>query len=107
VDGFVCDSKMAENMTICGRYGNSCGTPFIKDDFIRKHRQYESFGPYLKDRPSEEWTNLSCHDADKKTSETTTETQQEGGKNKKNKPRFRLTRRSKNKMHKKYTLKSR
>jgi len=107
VDGFVCDSKMAKNMMICGRYGNSCGTPFIKDDFIKKHRQYENFGPYLKDRPSEEWTNLS-DDADKKTSEmTTSENQQEGGKNKKSKPRFRLTRRSKNKMLKKNTVKSR
>ena len=107
VDGFVCDSKMAKNMMICGRYGNSCGTPFIKDDFIKKHRQYENFGPYLKDRPSEEWTNLSG-DADKKTSEmTNSENQQEGGKNKKSKPRFRLTRRSKNKMLKKNTVKSR
>jgi hypothetical protein len=111
VDGFVCDSEMAKDMTICGRYGSSCGTAFIKDEFIKKNRQYENFASYLKDRPSEEWTNLSADadsdtDADIKTSETTSETQQEGG-NKKNKPRFRLTRRSKNKMHKKYTLKSR
>jgi hypothetical protein len=58
VDGFVCDSKMARNMTICGRFGNSCGTPFITKEFIKKHRQYEMFEPYLKDRPSQEWTNL-------------------------------------------------
>jgi hypothetical protein len=97
VDGFVCDSKMAENMTICGRYGSSCGTPFIKDEFIQKHRQYESFGPYLKDRPFEEWTNLSCEGEEEQE-------QQEGGKNKKIKPKFRLTRKSKN--YKKKTLKS-
>jgi len=116
VDGFVCDSKMAENMIICGRYGNSCGTPFIKEDFIKKHRQYEIFGPYLKDRPSEEWTDLSS-DADvghqddtkdeKDENDEEEEQEQEGGKNKRSKPRFRLTRRSKNKIHKKHTLKSR
>jgi hypothetical protein len=59
VDGFVCDSKMARNMTICGRYGNSCGTPFITKDFIKKHRQYAMFGPYLKDRPTQPWTEFS------------------------------------------------
>jgi hypothetical protein len=113
VDGFVCDSNMAENMMICGRFGNSCGTPFIKDDFIRKHRQYENFGPYLKDRPSEEWTNLSGRadvneeNENKNEPEQEEQEEQEGGKNKKSKTRFRLTRRSKNKMHKKYTLKSR
>jgi len=100
VDGFVCDSKMAENMAICGRYGNSCGTPFIKDDFIKKHRQYETFSPYLKDRPSQEWTYLSA-DLDRKIKENL----QEGGKNKKTRRIFKLTRRSKNKIHNKYTLK--
>lgn len=89
VDGFVCDTKMALKMMICGRYGNSCGTPFVKNDFIKKHRQYEFFGPYLKDRPSEEWTDLSF--------ET-----QKGGKS--HKVKFRLTRKknkhNKNKTHK-------
>jgi hypothetical protein len=59
VDGFVCDSNMARKMTICGRFGNSCGTPFNAKDFIKKHRQYEMFGPYLKDRPHQEWCELS------------------------------------------------
>jgi len=56
VDGFVCDSAMAKRMAICGRFGSSCGTPFIKDKFIRQHRQYEMFAPYLFDRPSQPWT---------------------------------------------------
>lgn len=59
VDGFVCDSKMAKNMSICGRYGNSCGTPFIKDEYIKLHSQYSNFGPYLKDRPSQPWTDFN------------------------------------------------
>jgi hypothetical protein len=78
VDGFVCDSKMAKNMMICGRYGNSCGTPFIKNEFIKKHRQYEMFAPYLKDRASEEWTDLSM--VKPSTDSKNTENKQEGGK---------------------------
>jgi hypothetical protein len=58
LDGFVCDSNMAKKMSICGRYGNSCGTPFIKKDFIKEHRQYEMFGPFLHDRPTQPWTVL-------------------------------------------------
>ena len=58
VDGFVCDSAMAKRMAICGRFGSSCGTPFIKDKFIREHRQYEMFAPYLVDRPSQPWTTF-------------------------------------------------
>lgn len=113
VDGFVCDSKMAKQMTICGRYGNSCGTPFIKDDFIEKNRQYEIFGPYLKDRPAEEWTDLSSdtdvrhqdETKDEKDEKDKNNDEQEGGKNKRYKPKFRLTRRSKNKHQKRRTLK--
>ena len=107
VDGFVCDSNMAKKMAICGRYGNSCGTPFIKDDFIKKNRQYEIFGPYLKDRPSEEWTLLSDNtEPHEKEKDDEKEEEQEGGANKKSKVKFRLTRRSKNKNQKPRTLKS-
>jgi len=95
VDGFVCDSKMAENMTICGRFGSSCGTPFIKDEFIKKNRQYEIFAPFLKDRPSEDWTNFSSQ----YNKEDDNENSQHGDKSKKHKPRFRLTRKSKHKIH--------
>jgi hypothetical protein len=97
VDGFVCDSKMAKNMTICGRFGNSCGTPFIKDDYIKEHRQYEIFGPYLKDRPSQEWTELYASGASSDDNSDIKSNEHHGGGRK---PRFRLTRRSKNKTHK-------
>ena len=59
VDGIVCDTKLAKNMSFIGRFGNSCGTPFIKDEFCKKHRQYYKFCPYLKDRPSEPWTEFT------------------------------------------------
>ena len=109
VDGFVCDSEMAKDMTICGRYGSSCGTAFIKDEFIKKNRQYENFASYLKDRPSEEWTNLSAEGDEENEKENEKENDdenshirsQDGGRNK---PKFRLTRKSKN--YKKRTLKS-
>jgi len=103
VDGFVCDSEMAKKMMICGRYGSSCGTAFIKDEFIKKHRQYENFASYLNDRPSEEWTELSAEGEKENENENDNENEnsQDGGRNK---PKFRLTRKSKN--YKKKTLKS-
>ena len=60
VDGFVCDSNMVKNMELCGRFGNSCGTPFIKKEFFKKHRQFENFEPYINDRPSQNWTILKA-----------------------------------------------
>uniref|UniRef100_A0A6C0JI88 Uncharacterized protein n=1 Tax=viral metagenome TaxID=1070528 RepID=A0A6C0JI88_9ZZZZ len=105
VDGFVCDTKMANNMIICGRYGNSCGTPFIKDEFIKKHRQYENFGPYLKDRPTEEWTDLSADSGSSESTRNSGHDNQEGGSSHR-KHKFRLTRRGKNRNHKHKTLKS-
>jgi len=59
VDGIVCDTNLAKNMSFIGRFGNSCGIPFNKDDFCKKHRQYEKFCPYLHDRPSEPWTEFT------------------------------------------------
>jgi hypothetical protein len=106
VDGFVCDSEMAKKMMICGRYGNSCGTPFIKNDFIEKNRQYEIFSPYLKDRPSEEWTDLSSKAS---FEDKLIDNKQEGGKNVFTKLKFKLSKKNKMKrsIHKKRTLKYR
>ena len=59
VDGIVCDTSLAKKMSFIGRFGNSCGMPFNKDEFCKKHRQYEKFCPYLYDRPSEPWTEFS------------------------------------------------
>jgi hypothetical protein len=58
VDGFVVDSTMARKMIMCGRYGNSCGTPFIKKEYIKNNRQFEMFEPYLFDRPSQPWVEI-------------------------------------------------
>ena len=61
VDGMVCDTTMAKKMSFSGRFGSSCGIPFNKDDFCKKHIQWSIFCPYLKDRPSEPWTDFSMH----------------------------------------------
>ena len=59
VDGIVCDTAMAKNMSFSARFGNSCGTPFNAATFFKAHRQYEKFKPYIHDRPSQEWTNFA------------------------------------------------
>ena len=59
VDGMVCDTTMAKKMSFAGRFGNSCGTPFVAKEFFEKHRQYAKFAPYIKDRPGEQWSEFT------------------------------------------------
>lgn len=56
LDGCVIDTTMAKHMSFSLRYGNSCGTPFLKDDFCDTNRQWEYLRPYLHDRPQQPWT---------------------------------------------------
>jgi hypothetical protein len=58
VDGVVCDTSMALKMSFAGRFGNSCGMAFNSDEFFKKHVQWAMFAPYVKDRPSQPWTDL-------------------------------------------------
>ena len=58
IDGIVCDTNLAKKMSFVGRFGNSCGIPFNKNEFCKMHRQWEKFCTYLKDRPSEPWTEF-------------------------------------------------
>lgn len=71
-DGCVTDTAMAKKMSFSGRFGNSCGMPFIADEFFKKHRQWENFKPYIKDRPSAPWTDFAITNKSKssKTSKT-------------------------------------
>ena len=62
-DGIVCDTALAKKMGFIGRFGNSCGTAFDKDEFCKKHRQYEKFCPYLHSRPSQPWTEFYVSEA--------------------------------------------
>ena len=84
VDGAVCDTNLAKKMSIDMRWGSSCGTAFKTSEFIKKHRQYAIFAPYLKDRPSEPWTEFTTDDSYNKK-----------GNNKKSKGKFRLTKKGK------------
>jgi len=59
VDACVTDSTMCRNMSFSMRYGSSCGTPFIADEFFRKNRQWAYLRPYVFDRPHQEWTDFS------------------------------------------------
>jgi hypothetical protein len=68
VDGFVVDSTLAKQMKFIGRFGNSCGMPFVASDFCDKHIQYNMFRPYLKDRPSQPWTEFSIYNLKNKKS---------------------------------------
>jgi hypothetical protein len=53
-------------MSFIGRFGNSCGTPFIASEFFKEHRQYEKFESYIKDRPNEPWTDFTISSSYKK-----------------------------------------
>jgi hypothetical protein len=62
VDGFVMDSALAKKMAFSGRFGNSCGIPFNKNEFCDKHIQWNFLRPYLHDRPSQPWAEFSITD---------------------------------------------
>jgi hypothetical protein len=58
VDGIVADGTLIRKMGFVARYGSSCGRAFKVAPYIKKHRQYAVFGPYLFDRPSQPWTTF-------------------------------------------------
>jgi len=70
VDGCVADSTMIQNMSFMGRWGSSCGTPFIASEFLNKNRQWVQLTPYLHDRPSQPWTPFTILAINKFTSKT-------------------------------------
>jgi hypothetical protein len=59
VDGNVCDTTMAKNMSFLLRWGNSCGIPFDKNKFCDENRQWAYLRDYLIDRPQQPWTVFS------------------------------------------------
>ncbi|MCX7748052.1 MAG: phospholipase B family protein [Clostridia bacterium] len=62
-DGKVTDSDMGKNMSFIARWGNSSGMPFDAADFLEQHIQWEHLKGYLKDRPSEPWTEFRAQRA--------------------------------------------
>lgn len=62
INGKVCDSTMAKNMSFVAIYGNSCGTPFYKDVFCSEHREWAYLQPYLHDRLRQPWVKFTTTD---------------------------------------------
>ena len=59
LDGNVCDTTMAKNMSFSLRWGNSCGTPFDKNKFCDEHMEWNYLRDYLRDRPQQPWTTFT------------------------------------------------
>ena len=63
LDGNICDSTMAKNMSFLLRWGNACGMPFDKNKFCDENREWAYLRPYLEDRPQQPWTMFSITNA--------------------------------------------
>ena len=63
VDGKVCDTSLCKRMSFSARWGNSCGTPFNKTEFCKRNIIWSEQEPYLKDRPSQPWTEFTICDS--------------------------------------------
>ncbi|HVN80940.1 MAG TPA: C45 family peptidase [Terriglobia bacterium] len=59
VQAKVCDAAMAERMSILARLGHPCGDPFIAEEHLTKHVEFNWQKPLLKDMPSQPWTLFS------------------------------------------------
>ena len=59
VDGIVCSTDLAKNMSFIAKFGSSCDIGFDKDEYCKKHRQFYKFCPYLKSRPVQPWTEFT------------------------------------------------
>jgi hypothetical protein len=66
LDGCAGDSRLTENMSFMARFGSSCGTPFIVNDFCNKRRQWNYLKPLLHDRPTQPWTMFTTTKSYKK-----------------------------------------
>ena len=95
LDGNVCDTEMAKSMTMCLRWGNSCGIPFYKDKFCDEHRQWAYLRPYLRDRIQQPWSIFST------TKQLTNGAKTKRNYKNKNKNKNKKTKSSKNKQTRK------
>lgn len=61
LDGNVCDTTLAKNMSFELRWGNSCGEPFDKNKFCDEHMEWNYLREYLDDRPTQPWTTFGIN----------------------------------------------
>ena len=59
IDGKVVTSELALRGSFWIHWGRTCGTPFIVEDFLRLHPEYEWQRPYMKDIKPYPWTLFS------------------------------------------------
>ena len=59
IDGKVVTSELALKGSFWIHWGRTCGTPFVVEDFLRLHPEYEWQRPYMKDIKPYPWTLLS------------------------------------------------
>ena len=104
VDGMICSSDLAKNMAFLGKFGSSCNIGFDATEFIQKHKQFKNFEPYLKNRPTQPWSEFQSHEYRAKKSKkrtTTNKTIKKTKSNKSIKARFNksIKKTKKNKQH--------
>jgi len=58
VDAKVVDSTLAKNMSFAARWGSACGMAFDAQAYLTAHPQFDWMENYLKNRPSEPWTQF-------------------------------------------------
>lgn len=58
VDGLTATSADTRDLRLWARWGSSCGTPFVAEEFLKKHPQFEYLRSFLRDRPSQPWTEF-------------------------------------------------
>jgi hypothetical protein len=60
VDGKVVDATMARAMSFSARWGSACGRPFVAQDYLTAHPQFDWMTDILKSRPSQPWTDFKA-----------------------------------------------
>ena len=63
VDGTAIDTATAKRMQLWGRWGSSCGMGFYKDAFCDRNMIWDTYRPYLHDRPPQPWTLFGLNEA--------------------------------------------
>jgi len=58
IDGKVVNSKMAKKMKFVGKFGSACNRVFRKNEFLKKHPEYEKLKEYLRDFPLYKWIHI-------------------------------------------------
>jgi hypothetical protein len=53
-------AKCAEQISFWARWGNASGMPFVAEDFLTQHIQWDYLDGYLNDRPTRPWLQFTA-----------------------------------------------